>query len=257
MQMLLHGARTSRTILGILTPSFASLTISHILPALSLSSVRHASHKSQGTAKSKKNGPGKYLGAKKTGGQYVIPGHIIFRQRGTVWHAGANAGLGRDHTIYATAPGYVRYYRDPARHPKRQYIGVALAADDKLPANPMAPRKRRLGMVATPLAEPPRAITTMPDDDVIPPTVRREVVSSRPVAVESPLAPRSPATRQPSLGKDYSYREANWEIGRVAERKGVKVRPFKRGDRFKAWRKSTARRERSAKRAGIRGGKGK
>lgn len=44
----------------------------------------------------------------------------------------------------------------------------------------------------------------------------------------------------------YMYREANWQIGRAAEKKGVKVNKFDRGDRFTAWRKRNARKERNA-----------
>ncbi|KAH0363899.1 hypothetical protein KCU89_g18998, partial [Aureobasidium melanogenum] len=98
----------------------AIATIETALSALRLSSpaitsstsiaVRYASHKAQGAANSAKDGAGKRLGAKKSGEQYVIPGNIIFRQRGTKWFPGDNCAMGRDHTIYATQPGYVKYY---------------------------------------------------------------------------------------------------------------------------------------------------
>lgn len=51
---------------------------------------RYASHQAQGRANGAKQGPGKRLGAKKTGGQYVVPGNILFKQRGVEWHAGEN-----------------------------------------------------------------------------------------------------------------------------------------------------------------------
>ena len=79
---------------------------------------------------------------------------IIYRQRGTVWFPGENAGMGRDHTIFAHATGYVRYYKDPA-HPKRQFIGVALTPTQTMPRPPNAARVRKLGMVAVPLREDP------------------------------------------------------------------------------------------------------
>jgi large subunit ribosomal protein L27 len=78
----------------------------------------------------------------------VIPGNIIFRQRGTHWYPGENCKFGRDHCIFAMETGYVRYYRDPLKHPDRQYIGVALNKNDTLPYPRNATRKRRLGMVA-------------------------------------------------------------------------------------------------------------
>lgn len=80
--------------------------------------------------------------------QYVLPGTILYKQRGTLWYAGENAILGRDHTIHAAVAGYVKYYRDPYQHPHRQYIGVTLDRSDALPHAPDAARKRRLGMVA-------------------------------------------------------------------------------------------------------------
>lgn len=54
------------------------------------------------------------------------------------------------------------------------------------------------------------------------------------------------------LRPGYMYREANWEIGRAAERAKVKVRAFKPGDRFTAWRKTVARKARNAERRGLR-----
>lgn len=78
----------------------------------------------------------------------MIPGNIIYKQRGTIWHAGENAIRGRDHTIHAAVEGYVKYYRDPERHPDKQYIGVAFNKEDKLPYPRNEPRRRKLNMVA-------------------------------------------------------------------------------------------------------------
>ena len=50
-----------------------------------------------------------YLGVKKFGGEAVVAGNIILRQRGTQWHPGANVGLGKDHTIFALTAGNVAY----------------------------------------------------------------------------------------------------------------------------------------------------
>ena len=49
------------------------------------------------------------LGVKRFGDQAVVAGNIIIRQRGTKWHAGANVGMGKDHTLFATANGRVRF----------------------------------------------------------------------------------------------------------------------------------------------------
>ncbi len=54
---------------------------------------------------------GRRLGVKKSGGQSVIPGNIIIRQRGTKFHPGKNVGIGRDHTIYALTQGKVLFTR--------------------------------------------------------------------------------------------------------------------------------------------------
>jgi large subunit ribosomal protein L27 len=51
----------------------------------------------------------KYLGIKKFGGEVVIAGNIIVRQRGTHWHAGNGVGIGRDHTLFALVPGVVQF----------------------------------------------------------------------------------------------------------------------------------------------------
>lgn len=108
-------------------------------------------------------------------------GEIIVRQRGTEWHAGENVKMGLDHTLYATAPGWVRFYRpepppmpapprahdasllvqplpflsalpklEPIKsHPSsarrklgRRYVGVGLSQDSKLPSRIGAPRER-------------------------------------------------------------------------------------------------------------------
>ena len=52
---------------------------------------------------------GRRLGIKKYGGQIVIPGNIIARQRGTKWHPGNNVGLGKDHTIFSLIEGQVKF----------------------------------------------------------------------------------------------------------------------------------------------------
>lgn len=68
--------------------ALAALRISH--PALTHIPRRAASHQAQGRANGAKDGAGKRLGAKKTGGEYVVPGNILFKQRGTHWFPGDN-----------------------------------------------------------------------------------------------------------------------------------------------------------------------
>ena len=70
-----------------------------------------AHKKAGGSSRNGRDSAGRRLGVKKYGGQIVIPGNILVRQRGTKFHPGTNVGLGRDHTIFATAPGRVKFQR--------------------------------------------------------------------------------------------------------------------------------------------------
>ena len=64
-----------------------------------------AHKKGQGTSKNGRDSNSKRLGVKKFGGESVLAGNIILRQRGTKYHPGANVGLGRDFTLFALTPG--------------------------------------------------------------------------------------------------------------------------------------------------------
>ena len=68
-----------------------------------------AHKKAGGSSRNGRDSIGRRLGVKKFGGQIVIPGNIIIRQRGTKYHAGENVGIGRDHTLFATAGGRVNF----------------------------------------------------------------------------------------------------------------------------------------------------
>lgn len=68
-----------------------------------------AHKKAGGSSRNGRDSESKRLGVKKFGGQAVIPGNIIIRQRGTRWHAGVNVGMGKDHTLFATTAGRVRF----------------------------------------------------------------------------------------------------------------------------------------------------
>lgn len=65
--------------------------------------------KGQGTSRNGRDSNAKRLGVKKFGGQFVIPGNIIMRQRGTRYHPGVNVGIGRDHTLFALKEGIVEF----------------------------------------------------------------------------------------------------------------------------------------------------
>jgi large subunit ribosomal protein L27 len=84
-----------------------------------------AHKKGQGSTQNNRDSAGRRLGVKKYGGQAVIPGNIIIRQRGTKVHPGKNVGMGKDHTIFALIEGVVTFER---KDKKRQQVSVIPAA---------------------------------------------------------------------------------------------------------------------------------
>ena len=68
-----------------------------------------AHKKGGGSSRNGRDSESKRLGVKKFGGEIVRSGNIIVRQRGTKFHPGNNVGIGRDHTLYATIDGYVKF----------------------------------------------------------------------------------------------------------------------------------------------------
>lgn len=229
--------------------------LSRLLPTLF---SRPASHASQGRANKAAPGPGKRLGAKKGASELVVPGNIIFRQRGTHWFPGENCAMGRDHTIFAKEKGYVTYYRDPEEHPKRKYIGVVFERGMKLPVPRNAPRRRRLGLVGrerelSTVARPKESVAETEGLEV------GDIVESQGTLRQQGKKARNRILelKQMELRPGYQYRDSNWHIGRAAERAKVVVREYKRGDRFLAWRKLNARKARNAERRALGGRKKK
>lgn len=81
-----------------------------------------AHKKAAGSSRNGRDSESKRLGIKKFGGEQVLAGNILVRQRGTAFHPGTNVGLGRDHTLFATSDGVVRYERKgPA---SRRFVSV-------------------------------------------------------------------------------------------------------------------------------------
>ena len=80
-----------------------------------------AHKKAGGSSRNGRDSIGRRLGVKKFGGQIVIPGNIIIRQRGTKYHPGENVGIGRDHTLFATAGGRVKFEH---KAKNRVYVAV-------------------------------------------------------------------------------------------------------------------------------------
>ena len=68
-----------------------------------------AHKKAGGSSRNGRDSAGRRLGVKKYGGEAVVSGNIILRQRGTKWHPGSGVGLGKDHTIFATQAGKVAF----------------------------------------------------------------------------------------------------------------------------------------------------
>lgn len=70
-----------------------------------------AHKKAGGSSRNGRDSAGRRLGVKKYGGEVVIPGNILIRQRGTKWWPGQNVGMGKDHTIFATVEGHVKFHK--------------------------------------------------------------------------------------------------------------------------------------------------
>ncbi|MGE3304043.1 MAG: 50S ribosomal protein L27 [Hyphomonadaceae bacterium] len=81
-----------------------------------------AHKKAGGSSRNGRDSPGQRLGVKRFGGQDVLAGSILVRQRGTKFHPGANVGLGRDHTLFATADGKVCF---ETKRAGRTYVSIA------------------------------------------------------------------------------------------------------------------------------------
>lgn len=70
-----------------------------------------AQKKAGGSSRNGRDSDGQRLGVKRFGGQHVLAGNILVRQRGTKFHAGQNVGMGKDHTLFATMDGFVEFSR--------------------------------------------------------------------------------------------------------------------------------------------------
>jgi large subunit ribosomal protein L27 len=85
-----------------------------------------AHKKAGGSSRNGRDSAGRRLGVKKFGGQEVVGGNILVRQRGTKFYPGTNVGLGKDHTLFATAAGRVRFHGGKQG---RKYVSVDMMAD--------------------------------------------------------------------------------------------------------------------------------
>ncbi|HBN14925.1 50S ribosomal protein L27 [Pseudohongiella sp. SYSU M77423] len=84
-----------------------------------------AHKKAGGSTSNGRDSISKRLGVKKFGGEHVLAGNIIVRQRGTRFHAGKNVGIGKDHTLFATAEGKVQFEVKGSR--SRKFVSIVTA----------------------------------------------------------------------------------------------------------------------------------
>ncbi|MBC7159407.1 MAG: 50S ribosomal protein L27 [Porphyrobacter sp.] len=85
-----------------------------------------AHKKAGGSSRNGRDSAGRRLGVKKFGGQDVIGGNILVRQRGTRFYPGTNVGIGKDHTLFALAQGRVRFHQGKLG---RSYVSVDAVAE--------------------------------------------------------------------------------------------------------------------------------
>jgi large subunit ribosomal protein L27 len=83
-----------------------------------------AHKKGGGASRNGRDSKSKRLGIKKFGGEYVISGNILVRQRGTKVHPGWNVGMGKDHTLFATTEGLVHYETMPGGRKKVHVVTI-------------------------------------------------------------------------------------------------------------------------------------
>lgn len=84
-----------------------------------------AHKKAGGSTSNGRDSQSKRLGVKRFGGQIVLAGNILIRQRGTKYHAGENVGMGKDHTLFAKAAGAVTFQTKGPR--SRCYVSIQVA----------------------------------------------------------------------------------------------------------------------------------
>ncbi|KAG0150714.1 hypothetical protein CROQUDRAFT_29984, partial [Cronartium quercuum f. sp. fusiforme G11] len=107
--------------------------------------IRTATKRAGGSTKNNRGSAGRRLGVKKFGGEKVNEGEIIIRQRGQRFHPGQDVYIGKDHTLHARIPGFVKFYTDPTgdgigyralslrRQRMRKFVGVVREKNESLP----------------------------------------------------------------------------------------------------------------------------
>ena len=85
-----------------------------------------AHKKAGGSTRNGRDTAGRRLGVKKFGGESVVPGNIIIRQRGTKYHPGNNVGIGKDHTIFSLKKGHVLFKK---KAQGKTFVNVVLSSE--------------------------------------------------------------------------------------------------------------------------------
>ncbi|KAF8275058.1 ribosomal L27 protein-domain-containing protein [Lactarius quietus] len=148
--------------------SFLRLSDPAFLPFSVLGSIRTATKRAGGSVRNHGGSPGKRLGVKKFSDQYVIPGNIIVRQRGTQFHPGQHVKMGRDHTLYATVPGYVRFYKEKWMRGERKFVGIVLCRGEKLPRDEQVLGRSRFFGLVNLNASPGSSVTSTSTSHALP-----------------------------------------------------------------------------------------
>ncbi|KAJ0405177.1 hypothetical protein P43SY_001382 [Pythium insidiosum] len=111
----------ARSVIGNVNTTSANVPVG-MSDSMFTMSRRWATKKAGGSTKNGRDSESKRLGLKKFGGEKVLAGNIIIRQRGTKYHPGRGVGIGKDHTIFATRDGFVRFWYNVPK--KRQEVSV-------------------------------------------------------------------------------------------------------------------------------------
>jgi len=135
-----------------------------------------AHKKGVGSTKNGRDSNSKRLGVKIYGGQVAIPGNIIVRQRGTKFHPGENVGMGKDHTIFSTVEGLVKFTK---KRNNRNYISVVpFDLDEDVKASAPAKTKAKVTPSIVEEVAETMAATAPVVEDIVEPTATDEVDSA-------------------------------------------------------------------------------
>jgi|GEM_PF-195672 len=141
--------------------------------------------KAAGGAKRNVDVAGKRLGLKKFGGEYVKAGNIVLRQRGTVFYPGLNTGIGRDHTIFATAAGFVAFRQMTGKRRTHKAVDVMPTTSHVIQIAATTPKKVYVEVAETEKAvKAPKASKT--DAKAVAPKASK-VVAEKPATKEKPV----------------------------------------------------------------------